>query len=98
MEQAVVKRKNIDLPVEILQKLSLMAVASGKSLKAYIEQILINKANNINIEVNENPSPSNDKWFSNYENLEEVERGIFMVEEGKTKVYSIDQLKDLLEE
>ena len=84
--------------IEILQKLSLMAVANGKSLKAYIENILINKANSINIEVSESPSPSNDEWFKNAENLEEVERGIGMVNEGKTKYYSVKQLKDLLEE
>ena len=34
------KRKNIDLPEDTLRKLSLMAVAQGKSLKAYIEQLL----------------------------------------------------------
>lgn len=38
-----------------------MAVSQGKSLKAYIEQILIAKASSINIKVNENPSPSNDE-------------------------------------
>ena len=54
------KRKNIDLPVDTLKKLSLMAVAQGKSLKAYIEQVLISKANGITIEVSENPSPSVD--------------------------------------
>lgn len=32
---AQLKRKNIDLPIDTLQKLSLMAVAQGKSLKAY---------------------------------------------------------------
>ena len=32
------KRKNIDLPVDTLKKLSLMAVAQGKSLKAYIDK------------------------------------------------------------
>ena len=37
------KRKNIDLPVDTLKKLSLMAVAQGKSLKAYIEQVLIQR-------------------------------------------------------
>ncbi len=35
-----------------------MAVAQGKSLKAYIEQVLISKANGITIEVSVNPSPS----------------------------------------
>ena len=47
--ETIIKRKNIDLPIEVLQKLSLMAVAQGRSLKAYIEQILINKANSISI-------------------------------------------------
>lgn len=58
--ETTLKRKNIDLPVEVLQKLSLMAVAQGRSLKAYIEQLLIAKANSITIEVHENPSPSGD--------------------------------------
>ena len=40
MEQAVIKRKNIDLPVEILQKLSLMAVANGKSLNYRLVTVL----------------------------------------------------------
>ena len=39
-----IKRKNIDLPVETLQKLSVMAVAQGKSLKKYIEAVLISFA------------------------------------------------------
>lgn len=52
-----IKRKNIDLPVETLQK-PIMAVAQGKSLKNFIETILISKADTINIEVSENPSPS----------------------------------------
>ena len=52
-----IKRKNIDLPVETLQKLSIMAAAHGRSLKNYIETILINKANSISVEVSENPRP-----------------------------------------
>ena len=52
-----IKRKNIDLPVDTLQKLSIMAVAQGKSLKKYIETVLISKANAINVEISENPSP-----------------------------------------
>ena len=68
--ETTIKRKNIDLPVDVLQKLSLMAVAQGRSLKAYIEQLLIAKANSITIEVRENPSPSGDKWFDDAENME----------------------------
>ena len=59
-----IKRKNIDLPVDTLQKLSIMAVAQGKSLKNFIETLLISKANSVAIEVSENPSPSGDPWFN----------------------------------
>ena len=38
------KRKNIDLPIDTLQKLSIMAASQGKSLKAFIEGLLISKA------------------------------------------------------
>lgn len=44
------------------------------------------------------PSPSNDEWFKNSANLEEVERSIGTVKEGKTKYYSVKQLKELLED
>lgn len=37
--ETIVRRKNIDLPTDTLQKLSLMAMSQGKSLKAYIEYI-----------------------------------------------------------
>ena len=79
------KRKNIDLPVDTLKKLSLMAVAQGKSLKAYIEQVLISKANGITIEVSENPSPSGDKWFDDPVNMESVNRGIEWIKSGQKK-------------
>ncbi|MDE6772541.1 MAG: hypothetical protein K2J49_08060, partial [Muribaculaceae bacterium] len=63
-----IKRKNIDLPVDTLQKLSIMAVAQGKSLKNFIETVLISKANTLAIEVSENPSLSGDPWFNDPEN------------------------------
>lgn len=90
------KRKNIDLPVETLQKLSIMAVAQGKSLKNYIETILISKANALTIEVSENPSPSGDPWFDNQDNMASVERGIAEMKDGKGKAYSMDEIRDLL--
>ena len=60
METAVLnkRRKNIDLPNETLQKLSVLAASQGKSLKSFIEKILIEKAAKVKIEVSENPSPS----------------------------------------
>lgn len=97
MTTLALKRKNIDLPPEALQKLSLMAVANGKSLKAYIESVLISKANSISIEVSENPSPSGDEWFCKSENIDEVEAGILEHKERKTKLYSMDDIRKVLE-
>ena len=90
------KRKNIDLPVETLQKLSIMAASQGKSLKAFIENILITKADSISIEVTSNPSPSGDPWFDNPENLASVMRSIEESKQGKTKAYTIDEIRKLL--
>ncbi len=91
-----IKRKNIDLPVDTLQKLSIMAVAQGKSLKNYIETILISKANSISVEVSENPSPSGDSWFDDPENMASVKRGIEEMKAGKSRAYSMDEIRDLL--
>ena len=94
--ETTIKRKDIDLPVDVLQKLSMMAVAQGRSLKAYIEQLLIAKANSISIEVHENPSPSGDEWFENAENLDSVRRGIQEMSEGKGKAFTMDEIRDRL--
>ena len=91
--ETTLKRKNIDLPVEVLQKLSLLAVAQGRSLKAFIEQLLIAKANSISVEVHENPSPSGDKWFESPENLASVRRGIQEMNEGQGEAYTMDEIK-----
>ena len=63
------KRKNIDLPVDVLQRLSVLAASQGKSLKAFIEHLLVVKANSISVEVLENPSPSGDSFFEDAENM-----------------------------
>lgn len=91
-----IKRKNIDLPVDTLQKLSIMAVAQGRSLKNFIETILINKANTISVEVSENPSPSNDAWFDNPENMTYVRRGMEDIEAGRCRAYSMDEIRKAL--
>ena len=99
MERAIsttIKRKNIDLPLETFQKLSLLAVSQGKSLKAYIENLLITKANSITIDIKENPSPSGDAWFANPENIISVEKGISEMKAGEGKSYSIDEIKSTL--
>ena len=92
-----IKRKNIDLPVDTLQKLSLMAVAQGKSLKKFIETILIAKADSVTVEVSENPSPSGDTWFDVPENMESVRRGVDEMKKGEGKSYSIEELRKILD-
>jgi len=91
-----IKRKNIDLPVDTLQKLSIMAVAQGKSLKNFIETVLISKANTVAVEVSENPSPSGDPWFNDPENIASVNRGIAEYKAGKGRAYSMDEIRELL--
>lgn len=92
-----IKRKNIDLPVDTLRKLSIMAVAQGKSLKKFIETILISKADSIAVEVTENPSPSGDKWFDDAENMASVKRGIEEMKSGKGKAYTMYEIRKALE-
>ncbi len=91
-----IKRKNIDLPVDTLQKLSIMAVAQGKSLKNFIETVLISKANTVAVEVSENPSPSGDPWFNDPENIASVKRGMEDIKAGRCRAYSMDEIRELL--
>lgn len=48
------KRKNIDLSEDVIRKLSVMAAAKGKSLKAYIESLAIREAGKIDLEIKPN--------------------------------------------
>lgn len=91
-----IKRKNIDLPVDTLQKLSIMAASQGKSLKKFIETILISKANAVEVEVRENPSPSGDTWFDDPGNIASVKHGIADMKSGKSRAYSMEEIRELL--
>ena len=91
-----IKRKNIDLPLETCKKLSLLAAAQGKSLKAYIEKLLIAKADSVSIDIHENPSPSGDGWFADPENIVSIEKGISQMKAGEGKVYTIDEIREKL--
>lgn len=91
------KRKNIDLPVETLQKLSIVAAEQGKSLKSYIESILIKKAEALNMQETSNPSPSNDPWFNDPDNIASVMRGIEDAKQGRSQTYTIEEIKKLLD-
>lgn len=90
------KRKNIDLSVDTLKKLSIMAASQGKSVKAFIENLLETKANSLSIEVSTNPSPSGDPWFDDPENMASVMRGIEDAKQGIVTAYTIDDIKNLL--
>lgn len=79
------KRKNIDLPVDVLQKLSVLAASQGKSLKAFIENLLILKADSISVEVSTNPSPSADPFFEDPDNRAEIEVRVKEHKAGKAK-------------
>ena len=73
-----------------------MAASQGKSLKAFIENILEMKAKSFKIEITPNPSPSKDPWFEDKQNMESVTRGIEESKQGKTKIYTIDEIRNLL--
>ena len=88
------KRKNIDLPVETLKKLSIMAASQGKSLKAFIENILIAKADTLDVQVSLNPSPSNDPWFDTPKNVAAVTRGIEDLKQKKVVSMNLGESLD----
>jgi hypothetical protein len=48
--QAIKKRKNIDIPLDTFRNLSIKAAADGRSLKAFIEHLLIVEAKTISDE------------------------------------------------
>ena len=91
--EAITKRKNIDLPIDTFQKLAVLAAAQGRSLKKYIEQILIRKANSVNIDISANPSPSGDEWFDDPDNIASVERGLAQYQAGQGRQITSAQLK-----
>ncbi len=84
------------MPAEAFTKLSILASAQGKSLKAYIENLLISKADSLKIEISPNPSPSGDPWFDDPENLAIVKQGIEEIKRGDSKVFTMEDIEKLL--
>lgn len=85
--ETTMKRKIVDLPSDILERLSEMAVKSGKTLKAYMEGVLASKAEEGRV------SPSGDEWFDDEENMRIVKKGIGDLESGDSRVYTSSELK-----
>ena len=81
------KRKNIDLPVDVLQRLSVLAASQGKSLKAFIEHLLVVKANSISVE--------------DAENMAEISARVKAHKAGKTKsaikLKSAEEIKSFID-
>ena len=52
MDASVVekKRKNIDIPMDTFRNLSIRAASEGRSLKSYIENLLVTEANSLSDE------------------------------------------------
>ena len=97
-EKEALKRKNIDLPSDAWKKLSIMAAAQGKSLKAFVESLLMAKAEALALKVvapespvsagsrpYANPSPSGDWYFEDTGNVQEVEKRAKAYRQGKSK-------------
>lgn len=96
------KRKNIDLPSDAWKKLSIMAAAQGKSLKAFVESLLRAKADALTMEViTANPSPSGDWYFEDAGNVREVEKRAKAYRQGKSKntvvLRSAEEIADFIQ-
>lgn len=90
------KRKNIDLTEDVLRKLSFLAVEQGKSLKAYIEDLLTKKAESVEIEMWENPSPSGDKWFMDPNNMKMLKEAIANSKDKPGTAFTREEFKAAL--
>ena len=73
-----------------------MAALAGKSLKKYIEDTMIERANSTNITFYENPSPSGDPWFDNPENMAMVMRGIDDAKHGRCREVTPEEIRKML--
>ena len=90
------KRKNIDLPVDVMRTLGIVAVRQGQSLKAFIESLCKREADKYQISLTENPSPSKDPWFDDPENIKAVAEGIEEYHKGKGREYSLEEIHKML--
>lgn len=91
--EATLTMPTLSLPEEALLQFSMSAKAAGKSLKTYIEQLLVSDAK---AEARRNnPSPSGDTWWNDPRNVAEVDAGIADYKAGR--VVSYESIKHLFE-
>lgn len=97
MENVVkLQRKNLDLPVEVWRKLGALAALQGTSLKSFAERLLTAKAAQVEVVVNDNPSPSGDVWWDNPENAAKVDRALMQHKAGQSEERTIDEIREFL--
>ena len=85
-----IQSSTVGLPADIMERLSQLALSSGKSLKSYMESVLTDKATESDV------SPSGDKWFDDPENMRIVMHGIEQARRGEGKTYTASQLSSRL--
>jgi hypothetical protein len=98
MEAIQTTRKIIDLENNVLQTVKLAAAATGLSVKKYIEHLITIEAKRYETSVisKKNPSPSNDTWFDDPENMKMMELGSKQLREGQGKKVSLEDIKGML--
>ena len=90
-------RKIIDVENDVLQTIKIAAASTGLSVKKYIEHLIARDAKQYQISIRKNnPSPSNDPWFDNPENMKLMELGSQQLKEGKGREVSLEELKGML--
>lgn len=97
METGVLKQEQIELPEYIEQKLTALAAAHGKSVKTFIEYLIIESVEALEDKDTGHPSPSHDPWFNDRSNLEMVEQGMAEEKAGRTRIVSMDDIRNILE-
>lgn len=89
------KRKAVDLPIEAIRNLAVMAAAKGTSVKQYMEGILLSQAEQINAVI-KNPSPSGDAYFADPRNIERILHSCEQAEQGKTNTLKKEDINSFL--
>lgn len=84
---------SLELPVGTVERLSALALADGKNLRSYIENLLNLHAELEALSFCEHPSPSGDDWWMVHKNCATVHDGIEDMNTGNLTIYSVEDIK-----
>lgn len=84
---------SLELPLGTVEKLSALALADGKNMRSYIENLLNLHAEREQLKFREHPSPSGDEWWTAHKNCAMVHDGIEDMNSGRLTPYSVDDIK-----